>query len=76
MWLSLDVLACIPASSGSRDGSDLGLIPDVFDEMDVEGCRLCVGIFCANDRLSEDSLSEDRYCCYGSRLSENLNLRL
>ena len=26
-----DVLAWIPASNGLRDGSDLGLIPDVYE---------------------------------------------
>ena len=36
MWASLDVLAHVPASSGLRDGSDLGLIPEVFNKMDVE----------------------------------------
>ena len=36
MWVSLDVLARVPAFSGLRDGSDLVLKPDVFDEMDVE----------------------------------------
>ena len=35
--MALNVLARVPASSGFRDGSDLGLILDVFDEMDVEG---------------------------------------
>ena len=33
MWASLDVLAHVPASSGLRDGSDLGLILDVFEKM-------------------------------------------
>ena len=37
VWASLDVLAHVPAFSGLRDGSDLGLILEVFDEMDVKG---------------------------------------
>ena len=50
----LNVLTQVPASNGLWDGFDLGLIPDVFDEMIVKGRSLCSGIFCAEDRLSEE----------------------
>ena len=32
-----DVLAHVPDSIGLWGGSDLGLIPDIFNEMDVKG---------------------------------------
>ena len=39
MGVSLDVLACV-ASSGLRDGSDLGLIPDIVRRDGCQGLKI------------------------------------
>ena len=39
----LNVMACAPASSGLRDGSDLGLISDIVLTRVVDGWRLLSG---------------------------------
>ena len=56
-----DVLAWIPASNGLRDGSDLGLIPDVVLMMSrVEDY--------VSGSSAKDRLGEERYRCSLSSL--------